>query len=595
MPSSPLLGAPFILVLALFLIGASTYYPTGIGYGLPSDASANVRGLYAGADEGECCWLSDSPILRLEAPTSAASLILTFFVPNYAPFQNSSEALTVAIDGGRPTRLCCFTPGMHQVPVALPGKRGSIVRVSIVPSIWFVPQTLGLDDDTRRLSVLLREVDYRDGTGTPIERNSIAGDVSTTSLPALAPYLLLLLISLALTLRRPVLGLGVLIVALPLGGDISLGPTTTNAFKVALLGFAAAMAINPRTWRELFSRSAVWPVAGSGILLAFVAALSLHGAPFHAPAIREALKDLEYAAACLLAFAAFRCDPDTRLVRNAFATIAILVLFFALIQEHTGGSEGIYIAGHNVTRIAGLLDGPNQLAGWLEIVGPVLVATAALAASAANLLLPTVAAIAGILTFSRAGSVGVLVGMSIAAVKSFTQRRLTLALVLGAALLLVAAIGWRALAHGDAADTGSFNGGLGSRSELWRAAIAMWRAHPLLGVGAGNYEFLLGKYGLIGVSTHANSWYLQALAETGILGLLATLGVVTISILTFARRVDLFGVAAFAASVAICLHGIFDDVLFYPKVGATWWILLGIACAWRPPVPPDSETTPSQT
>jgi O-antigen ligase len=489
---------------------------------------------------------------------------------------------------------------MHQVPVVLPGKRGSIVRVSIVPSIWFVPQKLGLDDDTRRLSVLLREVDYRDGTGTPIERNSIVGDASTTSLPALAPYILLLLIAFALTLRRPVLGLGVLIVALPLGGDISLGPTTTNAFKVALLGFAAAMLINPRGWREAFSRSGVrsgvWLVAGSGILLALVAALSIHDASFHAPAIREVLKDLEYAAACLLTFAAFRCDPDTRLVRNAFATIAILVLFFALLQEHTGGSEGIYIAGHNVTRVAGLLDGPNQLAGWLEVVGPVLVATAALAASATNLLLPAVAAIVGILTFSRAGSVGLLVGMSITAMKSFTQRRMTLALVLGAALLLVAAIGWRALAHGDAGvDAGSFNGGLGSRSELWRAAIAMWRAHPLLGVGAGNYEFLLGKYGLIGISTHANSWYLQALAETGILGFLATIGVVAVSILTFARRVDLFGVAAFAASIAICLHGIFDDVLFYPKVGATWWILLGIACAWRPPARSDSEATPSQT
>jgi hypothetical protein len=40
-----------------------------------------------------------------------------------------------------------------------------------------------------------------------------------------------------------------------------------------------------------------------------------------------------------------------------------------------------------------------------------------------------------------------------------------------------------------------------------------------------------------------------------------------------------FVAAATAASVGLCLHQIADFLVFYPKVGATWWVLLGVAAA----------------
>jgi O-antigen ligase len=81
------------------------------------------------------------------------------------------------------------------------------------------------------------------------------------------------------------------------------------------------------------------------------------------------------------------------------------------------------------------------------------------------------------------------------------------------------------------------------------------------------------------VQTHANSVYLQALSEMGVIGLAATLFFIWQSIATFAttfsRRPLVIGL--FAAGVALALHQVFDYLEFYPKVGVFWAILLGIA------------------
>jgi O-antigen ligase len=119
---------------------------------------------------------------------------------------------------------------------------------------------------------------------------------------------------------------------------------------------------------------------------------------------------------------------------------------------------------------------------------------------------------------------------------------------------------------------------LGTRAILWSSALDLWRSSPLVGVGAGNFEFDLGMVGHPEVHTHANSLYLQALSEMGLVGLAATLYLIWTTIVNLvpssSRRPLLIGI--FAANIALAFHQIFDYLWFFPKVGVFWAILLAI-------------------
>jgi len=132
-----------------------------------------------------------------------------------------------------------------------------------------------------------------------------------------------------------------------------------------------------------------------------------------------------------------------------------------------------------------------------------------------------------------------------------------------------------------------YAGGVGNRGQLWSAAWRMWRDRPLLGVGAGNYELDLPAYGVYGVRTHANSLYLQSLAEGGLVLFVATLGLLGAVIASLAgarplqrlRTSSPWIVAAIAATIALTLHQTVDYLFFYPKVGGAWWLLVATAAA----------------
>jgi O-antigen ligase len=389
------------------------------------------------------------------------------------------------------------------------------------------------------------------------------------------------------TIRRPAYGLCVLLFVQPFAYWQYIFNTTVTLPKVALVAVLLGVLVHRDAFTPL-AAGAPRRVLLAGIFVLLATVLSFAQAAYQEPAILESLKALEYVILFCVCVASFRLDPDRRAIRTACFAVAVLVALLALAQEAIGAPSALLINGHVTPRIAGPLEGPNQLAGYFDVVLPLVLALALDEPS--PIAYATLAAIActDILTFSRGGMLGAVA--AVAAVIYIRRRHLRAALISlagGIAAGLAVAAGWGLAAHSLGMfrlwnfDESSYAGGVGTRSELWSAAIALWRQHPLLGVGAGNFELEISRTGLRGVRTHANSLYLQSLVEGGIPLLAATLWLVYTSIGTFVRQrmESPFVVAAFAASVALALHQVVDFLTFYPKVGGEWWIVLALGAA----------------
>lgn len=89
------------------------------------------------------------------------------------------------------------------------------------------------------------------------------------------------------------------------------------------------------------------------------------------------------------------------------------------------------------------------------------------------------------------------------------------------------------------------------RSDIWRVGLRMVQAHPLTGVGSGNFQeaaihyvqgvgTLTNAYLIVDVPHVAHNVYLQLLADLGIPGLLAFVGVAGCAILAAARAARRF-------------------------------------------------------
>jgi O-antigen ligase len=361
------------------------------------------------------------------------------------------------------------------------------------------------------------------------------------------------------------------------------GHTTLTTFKAALIGAFAALVVR---------RAIALPRSGTPYVIAVVLAVlvlataaTIPHAAMRTPAVRESLKALEYAFAFLVAWWASRSDPDAPRLLGLACACAIVLVALDATRDFIAPQSGVWIAGRPVLRLAGHLEGPNQLAAWLGITLPLVIATveswplliAALALGAAALAL----------TLSRGGIAQTLCALAGAIwARSNGTRRLV------AVLVVAIAIGLGGLAFAERSEGALFHvtstaasqdlGGTGSRAILWHAALAMGRAHPLLGVGAGGFEFALPQYGAPPrVRTQANSLYLEALADGGLVLLAATLAAAVIPPLMLLRR-GRRAIVPFTigiAGLALAAHGLIDDVTFYTKVGQLWWIVAGSGAA----------------
>jgi O-Antigen ligase len=128
------------------------------------------------------------------------------------------------------------------------------------------------------------------------------------------------------------------------------------------------------------------------------------------------------------------------------------------------------------------------------------------------------------------------------------------------------------------------------RGVLWRAAIRMLVAYPVLGVGPDNYRLMYGRYAGIpdfDERVHSNNMYLEVLVGGGLVGGLAFAWFCWRAAQRVVRpvfrpsdpRVATMAAAVCAAAVAIAVHGIADSFLGFTGTYIPIAIVLGLAVA----------------
>ena len=182
-----------------------------------------------------------------------------------------------------------------------------------------------------------------------------------------------------------------------------------------------------------------------------------------------------------------------------------------------------------------------------------------------------------LLTHSRAALLGLLAGLALCALARFSGRRLAQALAAGAAV--VAAAAW------------AFRGREWTHALIWRDALALWRAHPLLGCGLGRFHIEFPDFASAALKARwpegkvivnfAHNEYLQTLVETGPLGLAALAAVPAAAWLAMRRDDETEGrperCAAAAGALALFAAAFVSPDLRFGASAFAAFVLLGAA------------------
>lgn len=395
------------------------------------------------------------------------------------------------------------------------------------------------------------------------------------------PWTLALLVGGALVfalLAEPLVGLGLALLLGPLKALVGVAMPELAAADPGQVFLGLALA----SWvlRGLAGRSLrvprvalLWPL----LAYATVGAISLWSAPDHLNGLRELVKWAEIAVV-----AAFVVDA---VARGRLGWVLALALLAGVVQAGVGiwqfGLRGVgpdhFEIQPGFYRAYGAFEQPNPFGGFMGMVWPVAAGLAIGIWQSAggrrrsrishpraairkqpsaisnrrsriiSLALAFVALLTGlalVLSFSRGAWLGAAAAAGTMVV--FWPRRRLLGLTLGVAALglvvgllragaLPASVAARFDAIGEVTQVFSArdvrgeqieeaNFSLLERIAHWQAAVAMADANPWLGVGLGNWDAAYPDFSLINWRAplgHAHNIYLNVLAETGLVGLLA--------------------------------------------------------------------------
>jgi O-antigen ligase/Flp pilus assembly protein TadD len=398
--------------------------------------------------------------------------------------------------------------------------------------------------------------------------------------------------------------LGIAFLSIPLfPAFITLAPTAvpgisllprTATLALLLVAFAIALycgvtlATSPREPLPTVLPLALFPIAAAvAALLGFDAlrsalfiAILAGGVIWHATVLRF-----------------FRLPHVATTIYRCFLASGALAAALAVVMVVAKSPAGIYTIGHG--RAIGTFILPGELAGYLIVYIPVAFALAVAPQRDLRLLARAgliVAAIAFVLTFSRAGYAGMAAAIAFFVFMYHGRRGAGFVVALVAATIVTLGVVFNA--HHDPSENFT-------RLSIWQAAWGIIERFPLIGVGPFEfgpmYELLRLPDGEP-TALHAHSFPLTVAAEMGLIGFAAVLlgcwRVVAVfrARLRVARVRSAVAIGIAAGLVGTSVQGLVDTLSVV--IFALWFPFTALALAAledESPMVPNAAVTPRTT
>jgi O-antigen ligase len=331
------------------------------------------------------------------------------------------------------------------------------------------------------------------------------------------------------------------------------------------------------------------------VLAMFVAwsTLSIVWSESSGAALTSSFRYLQNLLLFLIVFTAIRTRKHAVLITSAFVTGATIAAIFAIVYRPDPGQ-------YDVARAAGTVGDPNELAAVL-VAGVILAAAlivllkrspALRLAAAGAAILCTIGLLA---TFSRGG----LVALGCAIIASvFVAGRWRPPILATMAIVGLVGVTYFAFVAPQASRDRitKLDGGTG-RTDIWRIGGRMVSAHPIRGVGSGNFQLTSGHYLLtkpgavkydyfIDKPKVAHNTYLHVLAELGFVGLGLFLGIIGFAVVCCylaARRFMEAGdldMELLTRGMLLAMIGLLSaDFFISGQYSKQLWLLLGLGPA----------------
>jgi hypothetical protein len=281
---------------------------------------------------------------------------------------------------------------------------------------------------------------------------------------------------------------------------------------------------------------------------------------------------------------------------SIYATPVMIVLVFVLLPGRTRTfavlvpvAAGIAAAALAVLRVGDHLKDEAVVPATLHTA----IAATFAAALAVGLVVAAGAAVESRRTFSQQSRKRIRSGVRVVALVTLVVGVIGGLAVAGNPVTRIEK-GWNSFRGGYASDDTSGSrlvSGLGSnRYDFYRVALDEFLAHPVVGIGADNFQQQYLAHGRSDETPHyPHSVELRTLSQTGLIGaLLALIGLggALLAAAGALRSPDPLVRCVAGAALAVfgywVVHGSFDWFWEFAGLGATAFALLGLACALAP-------------